>query len=213
MLALLKIIAGILLTLIVLHSLMRLVRRYVKFPAPAYAGRLLGGAWRLRLYPAATLIQRSGIKEEMHVLELGCGSGAYTPSVARAVGARGKVAALDIQPDMIAQLERKLSRPENSDIDNIKTYIHSAYDLPFEDGTFDLVYTIAVLQEIPDKPRALNEVRRVLKPGGVLAVTELFQDPDYPLRSTTIKDGTSAGFEVQASLGNFWYYTIRFVKT
>jgi SAM-dependent methyltransferase len=209
---LVKIVAWVLLGLLVLHTLARLIRRFVKFPAPAIAVRLLASPWRLKLYPAATLIERSGIREGMHVLELGCGSGAYTPSVARAVGAQGIVAALDIQADMIAQLEAKLRQPENSDIENIETHVHSAYDLPFEDGTFDLVYTIAVLQEIPDKARALMEVHRVLKTGGILAVTELFQDPDYPLRSTTIKDGASAGFEVQASLGSFWYYTIRFVK-
>lgn len=212
MLAVFKIAAGFIIALFVLYCLMRIVRRFIKFPAPAIMGRLLDSAWRLKLYPPAILIERSGIKDGMHVLEMGCGSGAYTPSVARAVGAGGKVAALDIQENMIAQLERKLKRPENRDIENIKTYVHSAYDLPFDDGVLDLVYTIAVLQEIPDKQRALKEVRRVLKPGGVLAVTELFQDPDYPLRSTTIRDGASAGFEVQASLGNFWYYTIRFKK-
>jgi ubiquinone/menaquinone biosynthesis C-methylase UbiE len=184
---LVKIVAWVLLGLLVLHTLARLIRRFVKFPAPAIAVRLLASPWRLKLYPAATLIERSGIREGMHVLELGCGSGAYTPSVARAVGAQGIVAALDIQADMIAQLEAKLRQPENSDIENIETHVHSAYDLPFEDGTFDLVYTIAVLQEIPDKARALMEVHRVLKTGGILAVTELFQDPD-------------------------WYYTIRFVK-
>jgi len=52
----------------------------------------------------------------------------------------------------------------------------------------------------------------VLKPGGILAVTELFQDPDYPLVSTTIRDGTNAGLRLQATEGNFWYYTVRFEK-
>lgn len=212
-LLLLKIVAGILLGLILLHSILRLVRRFFKFPAPAIAGRILAGPWRLRMYPAGTLIERSGIREGMHVLELGCGSGAYTLSVVRAVGENGKVEALDIQEDMLAQLKRKLNSPENRDIGNIQLHQHSAYDLPFEDGALDLVYTIAVLQEIPDKHRALEEVRRVLRPGGVLAVTELFQDPDYPLMSTTIRDGTSAGFSVQAKEGNFWYYTVRFEKT
>jgi ubiquinone/menaquinone biosynthesis C-methylase UbiE len=132
--------------------------------------------------------------------------------VARAVGKRGKVEALDIQKEMLAQLEQKLSQPENRDIGNVCTHLGSAYELPFDDGALDLVYTIAVLQEIPDKQKALEEVRRVLKPGGILAATELFQDPDYPLMSTTIRDGATAGLHLQATEGNFWYYTVRFEK-
>ena len=51
-----------------------------------------------------------------------------------------------------------------------------------------------------------------LKPGGVLAVTELFPDPDYPWKSTTIKLGTEAGFVVDEVSGNFFNYTVRFRK-
>jgi ubiquinone/menaquinone biosynthesis C-methylase UbiE len=71
---------------------------------------------------------------------------------------------------------------------------------------------ITVLPEIPDRGLALREVKRVLKPDGVLAVTELFPDPDYPRRSTTVKLGQREGFALEASLGNFWNYTVRFKK-
>ena len=64
---------------------------------------------------------------------------------------------------------------------NITLHEASAYDLPFEDGTLDLVYMITVFQEIPDRDRTLAEVLRVLKPGGLLAITEWVFDPDYPL--------------------------------
>jgi ubiquinone/menaquinone biosynthesis C-methylase UbiE len=55
---------------------------------------------------------------------------------------------------------------------------------------------VTVLPEIPDRRRALAELRRVLKPGGVLSITEEFVDPDYPLRH-----------------GNWWIYTLNFQKT
>ncbi|MFN2286592.1 MAG: class I SAM-dependent methyltransferase, partial [Anaerolineae bacterium] len=122
------------------------------------------------------------------------------------------VAALDIQPAMLAQLAAKLAKPENQDIHNIVLHEASAYELPFDDNTLDLVYMITVFQEIPDRDRTLAEALRVLKPGGLLAITEWLFDPDYPLMSTTIKQGTRAGFAVDAVLGNWWTYTVRFKK-
>ena len=148
----------------------------------------------------------------MTVVDLGCGSGAFTPFVARAVEGAGKVYALDIQPAMLEQLERKLARAENRDIKNIELKQANAYDLPFENESVDLVYMVTVLPEIPDKTRALREISRVLKPGGILAVTELLPDPDYPLRSTVIKLCQGAGFVLDGNAGNLWNYTLRFKK-
>ena len=193
-------------------TLAKIVRKLVHFPAPAFIGRLLDSGYRRRIQPPAQLVQRSGIKKGMHVLDLGCGSGAFTTFIARAVGEKGKVYALDIQADMLKQLENKLSKPENKDIKNIKLIEGNAYELPFEDGSLNLVNMVTVLQEIPDRNKALQEVKRVLKPGGILAVTELFPDPDYPWKSTTIKLGNGAGFVMDKVSGNFFNYTVRFRK-
>jgi ubiquinone/menaquinone biosynthesis C-methylase UbiE len=193
-------------------SLAKLIRKMFRFPAPAFIGRLLDSGYRRRVQPPEQLIERSGIKTGMHVLDLGCGSGAFTPFIARTVGEKGRVYALDIQVDMLKQLEKKLSRPENRDIKNIKLIEGNAYELPFEDSFLDLVNMVTVLQEIPDRNRALQEVKRVLKPGGFFAVTELFPDPDYPWKSTTIKLGNGAGFVVDKVSGNFFNYTVRFRK-
>jgi ubiquinone/menaquinone biosynthesis C-methylase UbiE len=141
---------------------------------------------------------------------VGCGSGAYTTFVARAVGPDGRVCALDIQAAMLRQLRDKLNKPAYRDIQNVELFERSAYDLPFDDETFDVVYMITVLPEIPDPGRALCEIRRVLKTGGKLAVSEFLPDPDYPLRSTTVKLGQAAGFTVDAVQGSFWTYTARF---
>jgi protein-L-isoaspartate O-methyltransferase len=101
-------------------SLAKLIRKMFRFPAPAFIGHLLDSGYRRRIQPPAQLIERSGIKKGMQVLDLGCGSGAFTPFVAREVGEKGKVYALDIQADMLEQLEKKLSKPENKNIRNIK---------------------------------------------------------------------------------------------
>ena len=193
-------------------SLVKLIRKMFRFPAPAFIGHLLDSGYRRRIQPPEQLIKRSGIKRGMQVLDLGCGSGAFTPFIARTVGEKGKVYALDIQADMLEQLENKLSMPENKDIRNIKVIEGNAYKLPFEDNSLDVVNMVTVLQEIPDRNRALREVNRVLKPAGVLAVTELFPDPDYPWKSTTIKLGEVNGFVVDGFSGNFFNYTVRFKK-
>ncbi|MCX6010540.1 MAG: class I SAM-dependent methyltransferase [Chloroflexi bacterium] len=193
-------------------TLAKIVRKLVHFPAPAFIGRLLDSGYRRRIQPPEQLIERSGIKKGMHVLDLGCGSGAFTTFIARAVGEKGKVYALDIQADMLKQLENKLSKPENKDIKNIKLIEGNAYELPFDDNSLDLVNMVTVLQEIPDRNRVLQQVNRVLKSGGLLAVTELFPDPDYPWKSTTVKLGSEAGFAADKVSGNFFNYTVRFRK-
>jgi len=203
----------VILGLLLLYQVVaRIVRKLVHFPAPAFIGRGLDSNFRRKLQPPAKIIQRSGIKEGMRVLDLGCGSGAFTAFVARAVGEEGKVYALDIQPEMLKQLATKLSKSENEDIKNIELVNSSAYELPFDDNSLDLVYMVTVLQEIPDRSKALQQIRRVLEPGGVLAVTEFLPDPDYPWKSTTIKMGRQAGFVLDGASGSVWNYTVRFRK-
>jgi len=194
-------------------ALIRVIRKLYHFPAPAFIGRFLDSDIRRWGQPSDKMIERSGIKPGMTVIDLGCGSGAFTPFIARVVGERGKVYAVDIQLAMLQQLERKLSKPENQDITNIELKQASAYNLPFGDRSIDLVYMVTVLQEIPDRRRALQEIRRVLKPGGTLAVTEFLPDPDYPWRSTVIKICQREGFVLDDSLGNLWNYTVRFKRS
>ena len=202
----------IILTIFILwQAFIRLLRRYFDFPAPAFIGNL-DSDFRRRMQPPDKIISRSGIKEGMRILEVGCGSGAFTTFVARAVGDKGEVFALDIQPEMLKQIENKLKQPENKDIKNIRLIEGDALNMPLEDNYFDLVYSITVFQEIPDKNKALKEMKRVLKPNGILAITEFLPDPDYPLKSTTVKIGTSEGFISDGVEGNFWNYTARFIK-
>lgn len=202
----------ILVIFILWQVFIRIFRRFFDFPAPAFIGNFLDSDFRRKMQPPDKIISRSGIKEGMRILEVGCGSGAFTTFVARAVGNKGEVFALDIQPEMLKQIENKLKRAENKDIKNIRLIEGDALNMPLEDSFFDLVYTITVFQEIPDKHKALKEMKRVLKPKGILAITEFLPDPDYPLKSTTVKIGTSEGFISDDVKGSFWNYTARFIK-
>jgi ubiquinone/menaquinone biosynthesis C-methylase UbiE len=175
-------------------------------------GWFLDSSLRKALQSPRRVIERSGIREGMTALDLGCGSGAFVTGFARAVGEHGRVYALDMQEEMLHQLQRKLSRPEHADIKNIRLIAAKAYELPFRDASIDACFAVTALQEIPDGKRALGEIRRILKPGGLLAVTEFLVDPDYALRSTTIKLVTGAGFSIDGAAGNLWNYTVRFRK-
>jgi ubiquinone/menaquinone biosynthesis C-methylase UbiE len=203
----------IILAVLVLLIVGRVLRKLWHFPAPAYLGYLLSSRLRRWIYPPQQLVERSGIKPGMVVIDLGCGSGAFTPYVARAVGDKGRVYGVDVQPAMLRQISGRLAREEFRDIRNIEIKQADAYGLPFEDESIDLVYMVAVLPEIPDRDRALKEIYRVLRPGGKLAVTEIVQDPDYSLKSTTIRICRRNGFTVESSAGHIWNYTIRFNKS
>ncbi|MGZ7115879.1 MAG: class I SAM-dependent methyltransferase, partial [Methanobacterium sp.] len=148
----------------------------------------------------------------MRVLEVGCGSGAFTDHISRAVGNNGEVYASDIQPEMLEQLKKKLMHFENRDIKNVTLIECDACNMPFQDNYFDLISMVAVLQEIPDKKKALLEIKRVLKPHGILAITEFILDPDYPLKSSTIKECENEGFFFDDVEGSFVNYTARFLK-
>jgi ubiquinone/menaquinone biosynthesis C-methylase UbiE len=158
--------------------------------------------WYLR-----PLINRIGIQPGERVLELGPGPGAFSVDAARQAGPDGALVAVDIQPKMIADVEKKV---QQAGLANVETHIASAHDLPLETGSVDRAFLVTVLPEIPDRGRALAELWRVLKPGGVLSVTEEFLDPDYPLARTTIRWVQEAGFTLEERYGNWFSYTLNF---
>jgi len=141
------------------------------------------------------------------VLELGAGAGVFTVEAAHRVGPDGKVIALDLQPGMTVRVK---TRVREAGLTNVEVLTADAANLPIRDGAIDRAFLVATLSEIPDQHRALTELRRVLKTGGVLSVTEEFLDPDYPLRSKTRARVEATGFILQQSFGNFWVYTLNF---
>ena len=204
------VIAGYLLFMILIG--VRILRKFVHFPAPAFIFYFLDSKLRKRIQPANLLIERSGVKAGMNVLELGCGSGAYTIDLARAISQKGNLHSLDIQQIMLDKVRSKLLKIENTDVKNVKLILGNAYELPFQDQLFDLILFITVLQEIPDKHRALIEAKRVLKDNGRITITELLVDPDYQSKKTTITQVEKVGFTLEKIEGTIMNYTIRFKK-
>lgn len=209
LLILLGLVAGIaFFWLFPLKVLARLAHRYGhSMPCPWSLAWLVNNPIRRRYM--RPLLNRVGIRPGERVLELGPGPGTFTLGAARRVGPEGRLIAVDIQPQMIAQVERRV---REAGLTNVETHVASAYELPLEDASVDRAFLVTVLPEIPDHGRALAELHRVLKRGGVLSITEEFTDPDYPLPSETIRRVEAAGFRLEQQMGNWWIYTVNFCK-
>ena len=111
---------------------------------------------------------------------------------------------------MIARARRKITEEV---ADNISLAVGSGECLPFKDTSFDLAYLVTVIGEIPDKGQAFRELHRVLRPGGILSISEFLPDPDYPLRRTVTTGALSAGFEPHQRFGNLFNYVLNFRRT
>jgi SAM-dependent methyltransferase len=108
------------------------------------------------------------VRSGMAVLDVGCGVGSIALDLAPTV-APGRVVGIDADDGQIDAARR--SAAERA-LDNVEFLTASVYQLPFEDATFDVVYANAVLMYVRDQVRALMEMRRVLRPGGLAAVTD-----------------------------------------
>jgi ubiquinone/menaquinone biosynthesis C-methylase UbiE len=191
-----------------LKLLSRLATRFGhSAPCPASLDWLVDNP--VRRYYMAPVLDRVGIRPGERVLELGPGPGTFTVEATRRVGPEGRLVAVDIQPEMIAQVQKQV---REAGLANVETQVSDAYHLPLDDESVDRAFLVTVLPEIPDRQRALAELRRVLKPDGVLSITEEFLDPDYPLARTTIRWAKEAGFELAERHGNWWVYTLNFRK-
>ena len=145
---------------LIVFIILRIIRRYYKFPAPALLTRLIDNPIRRKLIQKPEKIAlRMNLEPGMIILEIGPGKGSYTKAVAKKILPDGKVYALDIQETVINRLKKKIAK---EGITNIIPKIDDAYNLSFEDESVDRVLMIACLPEIPDPIRVLKELNRVL---------------------------------------------------
>jgi len=176
------------------------------FPA-SQAGALLNPL-RGPIQPARECLESFGVYRGQTVLELGPGPGYFTIEATRIVGPNGRVVCIDIQREMLAILRRRL---RDHGVTNAHPLTGDATRLPLADGAVDVAFLVTVLGEIPDRPAALLELRRVLRLGGVLAVMETLRDPDYVLEATLSDLCRACGFAPLAHTRQLLGYTMTFV--
>lgn len=125
--------------------------------------------WRTAENSAAYLLPH--LKAGLSVLDVGCGPGTITVDLARTV-APGVVTGIDTSAKV---LEQARSFSADQGVRNVTFVEADVYELPFEDDAFDIVHAHQVLQHVSDPVAALREIKRVTKPGGLVAV----RDADY----------------------------------
>src|SRR4051794_5836632 len=127
-------------------------------------GRFVPEEMRGELVEAEHLVRywwAASVAEGRRVLDAGCGMG-YGSELMAASGA-ASVDALDLAEPVVAAAQAATG--------SVRFRVGDVCELPFEDGVFDLVVCFEVIEHIEDQPRALDEMHRVLAPGGLIAVS------------------------------------------
>jgi len=126
--------------------------------------------WRTAENSAGYLLPR--LRPGLSLLDVGCGPGTITVDLAARV-APGRVVGVDASAEVVDEARAHAGSVGATDV----TFeVADAYALPFDDQAFDVVHAHQVLQHLGDPVAALVEMRRVCRPGGVVAV----RDGDYP---------------------------------
>lgn len=146
---------------------------------------------------APHLVEVAGVSLGHTVLDVACGTGVVAREAAGRVGERGKVVGIDLNPAMLAVAQRL--RPD------IEWRQADATQLPFADGSFDIVLCQAALMFFPDVTRALREMARVVRLDGTVAVQvwgRLESQPGYGPFVEVV--GRHAGAEAVNLLSAYW---------
>lgn len=123
------------------------------------------------------LIKLSQFTPDMHILDVGCGVGGSTRRLSNEKGCR--VTGIDLSDEYIDTAERltKLLGMQ----EKLKFQVGSALDMPFEDNTFDGIWSIQMSMNVEDKKQWLHEMYRVLKPTGRVILYEVCGNKNSPV--------------------------------
>lgn len=183
-----------------LQGFLRASQNLRPYPLPRQFAGLLELPVRRQYMDPAEVLGMYGVNAGMDVLDAGCGTGIFTVEMARMLGSQGRVHAVDLQPSMIEQTRQRVAGAGVNSM--VQLHQVGLYDLPFADDSLDLAVMVSTLGEIPDKPAALSELRRVLKPGARLGVTEEMLFTTHLLSGSARRWIEDAGFRFLAKSGS-----------
>jgi SAM-dependent methyltransferase len=156
-----------------------------------------------RVAPTSAAFLFPYLQKGMRVLDCGCGPGSVTVGLAEVV-APGEVVGIDSSQ---IQIDRASALAHEGGLRNVRFEVGDVYQLGFPDALFDVVFTQALLIHLGDRLAALREIRRVLKPGGIVGISDndhgvMCWEPSSPL----LRDVHSLWVRVVQHLGGDPYY-------
>lgn len=172
------------------------------------AHHLLNPLRRLVQSPKKVL-RHLDLRPDSSVLELGPGPGYFSLEAARSVP-EGRLVLVDVQQEMLDMARKRL---EARGFMSVEYHRGDAASLPVENESFDVVFLVAVLGEVPDRDACLKDIHRVLRPDGLLSLTEVkLGDPDFIPMSEMKRLVPVAGFGQYAQFNSWFHYTVTFKK-
>ena len=165
------------------------------------------------------LLKALQIKQGQTVADIGCGNGFYTLQLAKLVGPRGRVLAVDIQPEMLELLSKRASE---AGIDNIEPILGTPADPKLPAGALDLVLLVDVYHEFAYPEQMLTAIRESLSPTGRVALAEYrMEDPSVPIKllhkmskQQILKEYTATGFTLAREFDELpWQHLMFFGST
>lgn len=125
--------------------------------------------------------------DEVKVLDVGCGVGGTSRYLAKKLGSRASVTGITLSPN---QVKRATELAVEQDVNNAQFTVMNALDMEFDDNTFDVVWACESGEHMPDKEAYINEMMRVLKPGGKFVMATWCQrdDREVPFDDKDKKD-------------------------
>ncbi|HJY81511.1 MAG TPA: methyltransferase domain-containing protein, partial [Candidatus Binatia bacterium] len=124
------------------------------------------------------VIQALNLKDGQVVADIGAGSGYFTLRLARAVGQKGRVFAVDVDKGMLDYLHQRLDKEK---IQNVQTMHVPAHDPLLIDGSLDLAFVCDTYHHLEDREVYLRKLRKALKPDGRLAIVDFYKRDGIPV--------------------------------
>jgi len=131
-------------------------------------------------------LRNAGLKPGMRVLEVGCGPGFFTLPAARIVGESGSVFAIDLNRHAVEHVQRKIAQARAT---NVRIAQADASSTDFPDDSFDLAFLFGLRGAVGGIPSILDEMYRVLRPDGLLAIEGALVPSEAPFHLHSKRGG------------------------